>query len=102
MNEQKVAKSVRKGSSSKDEIYRKLSVGQRPHSAKMPVAQKRKPRPSSARWAELSSTKGMHEETKLKVNEIKKLHASKKDSDLSHIREFKSLSVVLDKQRAAE
>lgn len=58
---------------SKEEIFRRLSMGSAP-TAKSSLTKKKGPRPSSARWAELSNTKGMHEETKLKVQEIKKQH----------------------------
>jgi len=44
----------------------------------------------------------MHEETKLKIIEIKKAHKAEKGSDLSHHREFKCLTEVLKKQREAE
>lgn len=44
----------------------------------------------------------MHEETKLKVKEIQKVHESQKGSDLGHHREFKSLTEILKKQREHE
>ena len=55
----------------------------------------KRPRPSSARWADLSSTKGMHLETIQKVEEMKKQREAEPTSDLSHIKEFKNLSTVL-------
>lgn len=44
----------------------------------------------------------MHQETKVKIQEIRKNHAAEKGADLSHYREFKTLTEVLKKQREAE
>jgi hypothetical protein len=44
----------------------------------------------------------MHEETKLKVKEIQKVHESAKGFDLGHHAEFKSLTEILRKQKEHE
>jgi hypothetical protein len=79
-----------------------MALGKRPGDDK--PKKRTGPRPSSARWAELSSTKGTYEATKLKVMEIKKSHGTDQDktADLSHQRSFKALNQVLEKQRKAE
>lgn len=60
------------------------------------------PRPSSARWAELSSTKGSYDH-KVKVVEKNVGESQKqKGSDLSHYQEFKSLTAILENQKKAE
>ena len=72
-----------------------MALGKKPGDDK--PKKKTAPRPSSARWAELSSTKGTYEATKLKVMEIKKNHEVDKMADLSHQKEFVALNKVLEK-----
>lgn len=59
-------------------------------------------RPSSARWVELSSTRGTYEQTKLKVMEIRKQHEYNRQPGIGSLTEFSSLNRVLDKQRRVE
>ena len=63
---------------------------------------RRTSRPSSAVWAELSSTKGMHESSRIKVEEKRKMVERQPSSDISHIKQLKSLNEVLNKQKNAE
>ena len=73
------------------------SVGSRP-TEKKPY----KRPPSSARWADLSKTKGMYTETKDKIKEMTLANNRQKSADLSHLKEFKNLSTVLANQKKNE
>lgn len=59
---------------SKGEIWQNLALGKAGNDDGKPKKKKRAPRPSSARWAELSNARGMHDTTKVKVEEMRKTH----------------------------
>ena len=59
---------------SKGEIWQNLALGKAGNDDGKLKKKKRAPRPSSARWAELSNARGMHDTTKVKVEEMRKTH----------------------------
>ena len=84
-----------KNSGKKDMVWRNLSSGATSVGSRPTEKKPYKRPPSSARWADLSKTKGMYTETKDKIKEMTLANNRQKSADLSHVKEFKNLSTVL-------
>lgn len=91
-----------KNSAKKSQVWRNLSSGATSTGSKRTEKKPMKRPPSSARWADLSRTKGMYPETKQKIKDMTLENNRQKSADLSHLREFKNLSAVLAHQKKSE